>query len=93
MAQFSVKQLKGTLKPMGINKMCISRETFVPSAGTTVNCQVCGWQGTYGEGKIALWIDPIKQTSPVHGGDGRNYYCPKCRTWLASTRGINAELT
>ena len=92
MAQYNKMQLRGSIKPMGINQLVLSREPFVPTALTTVNCHNCGWQGAYGEGKIALWIDPIKQTSPAYGGDGRNYYCPKCRTWLASTRGVNAEL-
>jgi predicted RNA-binding Zn-ribbon protein involved in translation (DUF1610 family) len=92
MGQFSIQQLKGRTKPMGIGKFVISREWSVPTLQTTVTCQKCGWQGSYAETKIACWIDPVKQTAPDYGGDGRNYYCPKCHQWFASTRGINAEL-
>ena len=45
-------------------------------------CPECGWHGTFGDMKHALWLDAA---SPIHaglrvqsGGDGMNYRCPKC---------------
>ena len=53
-----------------------------PNPNNTRYCLDCGWQGTFGEMKHALWLDAA---SPIHaglrvqsGGDGMNYRCPKC---------------
>ena len=92
MGAYSIQQMKGIKKPLGLTGFIMSREWSVPTLHTTIKCQNCGWQGTYAETKIALWIDPVKLTMPDKGGDGRNYYCPKCHQWFASTRGVNAEI-
>ena len=49
-------------------------------------CGDCGWKGTFGEMKHALWLDAA---SNVHaglrvqaGGDGMNYRCPKCNNCI-----------
>lgn len=49
-------------------------------------CAECGWHGTFGEMKHALWLD---SESNVHaglrvqaGGDGMKYRCPKCNTCI-----------
>lgn len=53
-------------------------------------CEDCGWRGTYGEMKHALFL---YSDSPIHagiriqaGGDGMNYRCPKCNNNLLKVR-------
>ena len=45
-------------------------------------CPDCGWMGTFGEMKHALWLDLESNIPPgirvQTGGDGMNYRCPKC---------------
>lgn len=53
-------------------------------------CVDCGWRGTYGEMKHALWLE---SNSPIHagiriqaGGDGMNYRCPRCNNNILKVR-------
>lgn len=57
-----------------------------PNPAESRLCSDCGWHGSFGDMKHALWLDAA---SDVHaglrvqaGGDGMNYRCPKCNNCL-----------
>lgn len=53
-------------------------------------CPDCGWRGTYGEMKHALFIYPNSNINAglrvKAGGDGMNYRCLKCNNRLMAVR-------
>lgn len=61
-----------------------------PDPSEMRKCGDCGWMGTFGEMKHALWLD---FDSEIHaglriqaGGDGMNYRCPRCNNAILRVR-------
>ena len=63
----------------------------VVTPGTVVQCYSCGWKDYLGNAKQSIYLDhrPGRLISADHGGNGKNYRCPKCGELLFFIRYDN----